>query len=118
MEMLGPGACDPIHHAALGETPGYDLSFVRDGIHHCVEVKGTVGISMASFVITRKEWAAAEEFGARYHLYLVSGVEGASPALQVLTDPSSSGAQLAREPRLAWQVRAPLLAEAAVVAHG
>ena len=107
IEVLGRSAATTlIHHAALGETPGYDLSFVRDGARHCVEVKGTVSTSMASFAITRKEWAAAEEFGSRYHLYLVSGVEGATPVFQVLTDPSNSEAPLTREP-LAWRVWAP-----------
>ncbi len=107
IETLGsPANATVIHHAALGETPGYDLSYVRDGIRHCVEVKGAVGRSMASFVITKNEWSAAEEHMSHYFLYLVSDVEGDQPRLQVLTGPACPGADLVREP-IAWQVRLP-----------
>lgn len=107
IETLGsPAKATVIHHAALGETPGYDLSYVRDGIQHCVEVKGVVGPSMASFVITRNEWNAAEEHMSHYFLYLVSDVEGDQPRLQILTGPACPEAELVREP-VAWEVRLP-----------
>lgn len=107
LETLGsPADATVIHHAALGETPGYDLSYVRGGIMHCVEVKGTVGPTMASFVLTKNEWNAAEKHMSRYLLYLVSDVEGDRPRLQILEGPACAGADLVREP-VAWQVRLP-----------
>lgn len=107
LEQLGPAAATLIHHAAVGETPGYDISYVLNGITHCVEVKGTVSRAMASFVITRNEWSAAVEHGANYFLYLVSGVEGQQPRLQIVPHPAGIDAHLIREP-LAWQVHAHL----------
>jgi len=73
-----------VHHAAIGETPGYDLSYsTSDGLIG-VEVKGTTAETMDNFELTAGELEAARRLGERYHLYLVASVDAATAALQVL----------------------------------
>jgi hypothetical protein len=85
MRTLPPAAAETlVHHAAIGETPGYDLSYSRDGELFAVEVKGTVSASMDTFEITAGEVLASRRLGSRYHLYLVASVDSSSPNLQVI----------------------------------
>jgi hypothetical protein len=85
LRTLPPAAAETlVHHAAIGETPGYDLSYSRDGDLFAVEVKGTVSASMDTFEITAGEVLASRRLGSRYHLYLVASVDSSSPNLQVI----------------------------------
>jgi len=72
------------HHAMLGEKPGYDLSFEQAGDCYAVEVKGTTQVQMQNFELTAREVEAAQRFGRRYRIYLVSGVDSPTPKYQVL----------------------------------
>lgn len=83
-ELEPPEVASLRHHAVLGEKPGYDLSYTRAGEHVAVEVKGTTQSEMHSFELTAREVEAAKSFGRRYRIYLVSGVESASPRYQVV----------------------------------
>lgn len=84
LRSLSPTAAETlVHHAAIGETPGYDLSYSLAGELFAVEVKGTVSDSMDSFEITAGEVRAARRLGSRYHLYLVAKVDSDSPLLEV-----------------------------------
>jgi len=95
-----------VHHAALGETPGYDFSVIRNGEHQAIEVKGTTLKQMVGFEMTANEWEAAAQINDRYSLYLVAGVDGDSPLLQVINNPLAlelSG-KISRHP-LAWHIK-------------
>ena len=82
---LPPPAADSLrHHAMVGEKPGYDLSFQQAGHHYAVEVKGTTQDQMRSFELTAREVDAAQKFGRRYRIYLVSKVDSAAPRYQVI----------------------------------
>jgi len=85
LRSLSPTAAETlVHHAAIGETPGYDLSYSHAGELFAVEVKGTVSDSMDSFEITAGEVLASRRLGSRYHIYLVAKVDSDAPALQVI----------------------------------
>jgi hypothetical protein len=93
------------HHAAVGETPGYDISYVEDGQLVAVEVKGTVGKAFANFEITEGEMNAAVRHGAAYQVWLVSDVLSTSPQIEIVVDPAKrlSVGTLWAEPVL-WRV--------------
>lgn len=78
-----------IHHAAIGHTPGYDLSYRSDGQLIAVEVKGTREERIDSFELTVNELRAATEMESRFHLYLVAAVDTESPMVQVICGPLS-----------------------------
>jgi hypothetical protein len=72
------------HHAANGETPGYDLSYGPADSVVAVEVKGSVQASVASIELTANEWGAAKSLGDRYHLYIVGNVNSTRPVIEVI----------------------------------
>ena len=75
------------HHSAVGETPGYDLSF-QDGLGDIirVEVKGTKNPTMIAFDLTRNEWKAAKKFRGSYRVWMVTDVPR-NPKIHKLDDP-------------------------------
>jgi len=66
-----PGATDVVWRASLGETPGWDIDYRKDGELVRVEVKGTIQDEFRSFELTRNERRAAEKYGDSYWLFLV-----------------------------------------------
>ncbi len=97
---LSPDEADTlIHHAAVGEAPGYQISHRSGRLTVAIAVKGTSGEMMTTFLMSAHEWAAAEEYGELYRLYLVSGVGSDMPRFEVLRDPVGElGRGLRRRP--------------------
>lgn len=77
------------HHAAAGETPGYDLSYGPPDSFIAVEVKGSVQATISSIELTANEWRAAQELGDRYHLYVVGNASSNRPVIEVITHAAS-----------------------------
>jgi len=97
---LGENSGTLIHHARIGQTPGYDISYEDPpGNRQAVEVKGTVGPTMTRLTVTANEVAAAEEMKSSYTLWLVISVEGA-PIIRTINDPAKlwSASQLTLTP--------------------
>ena len=76
------------HHAAEGDTPGYDISYREAGKKIGVEVKGTGAESFGNFELTQGERETAEKMGARYRVWLVAGVRSTSPVMEVVRNPA------------------------------
>lgn len=93
-----------VHHAAIGETPGYDVSYMRGEELVAIEVKGTMSPSMTSFFISANEWRAAEDLGPRYNLYLVGDVESDEPVLEILNNPLQMDGHEIRRTPMVWSV--------------
>lgn len=93
------------HHAANGETPGYDISYREEGRLVAVEVKGTIAKAFPNFEMTQGEREAAAELGDRYQVWLVSGVGSTTPRVEILVHPDSdlSSGDLVADPLL-WRV--------------
>lgn len=84
---LGENSESLRHHSVLGETPGYDISYLDEtGERQAVEVKGTKSAKFTSLELTANEFRAAEELGARYTLQLVTQVLTA-PKMHYIVDP-------------------------------
>ena len=76
------------HHAAKGETPGYDISYVDlSGQLQAIEVKGTVSSGFVSFDLTDNELKAANELRSNYTIWLVTNV-GNNPQLFTINNPA------------------------------
>ncbi len=83
-----------------GDTPGWDIEFVRDGELIGVEVKASSTSVMATIEVTQNEWRAAEKNASRYWLALVVNATTASPSIQILSDPFAlvSAGKMGAEP--------------------
>jgi len=80
-----------IWHANIGETPGYDISYI-DNINQkiCIEVKATSGRKFSNFIMTSNEVKAAEKIGENYKIFLVANCFGSNPRIQVIENPKKS----------------------------
>lgn len=78
-----------IWHANIGETPGYDISYIDTNNNHiCIEVKTTTGKLFNNFIMTINELNTATEIGEYFKIYLVSDCLSNSPKLNILDNPT------------------------------
>ena len=49
----------------------------------------SVGPKIDGLLITAKEWLSAFEHGSRYHIYLVTDVMKAKPAIEIIEGPAA-----------------------------
>ncbi|MEZ8657584.1 MrcB family domain-containing protein [Vibrio cyclitrophicus] len=78
-----------VHEEAENNRPGWDISsFDELGKPIQIEVKATKSKQAQNITLTANEWAAAQEQGSSFHLYLVSGVSGnVASVIEILKDP-------------------------------
>ena len=73
-----------------GLTPGWDIEYVNVGGEPVkIEVKGTTGNIFQNIDVSPNEWKAAEDQGANYWLYIVTGCLGTKPQMDRIRDPFS-----------------------------
>tara|TARA_R110002051_G_scaffold111308_1_gene183936 strand:+ start:3478 stop:4395 length:918 start_codon:yes stop_codon:yes gene_type:complete len=90
LKLLGEidGSSNHVHRAAIGETPGWDLDYVRaDGKIHRVEVKSTQAAAFRNIEITANEMAAAKQYGNDYSLFLIAKCMSEAPSYQIIPNP-------------------------------
>lgn len=76
-------------HADIGETPGYDISYINDQNQLiAIEVKSTSGKVFKNFIMTINEINAAQKLRENYFIYLVADCLGSSPKLNIKTNPT------------------------------
>ncbi len=79
------------HHAARGDTPGWDItSYDLSGAKIYIEVKATKGKQINGIEITRNEWKAANDpkIAEQYWIYLVKEALSQSPKIEVFKHPA------------------------------
>lgn len=78
-----------IWHAKIGETPGYDISYLdENGEQVCVEVKSTTGKKFMNFIMTSNEIESAKELKNKYKIFLVADCLSQKPKIKVIDNPT------------------------------
>ena len=83
------GVRDLVWHANIGETPGYDISYLnQQGEKICIEVKSTSAKSFLNFIMTTNEVECAKKIGKNYKIYLVADCFSEKPQMNVINNPT------------------------------
>ncbi|MEQ6123033.1 DUF3883 domain-containing protein [Pseudotenacibaculum sp. MALMAid0570] len=87
--LKSSGVNSLVWHANVGETPGYDISFIdKNNNPNYVEVKTTTGKLFNNFLMTINEVNSAKKLGVNYKVYLVSDCLSSSPKLNIIDNPT------------------------------
>jgi len=76
----------------VNRTPGWDITTYDLDTEEeiLVEVKATQSAVFTDFILTRNEWRAAQQFGKKYWIFLLSNVLQQHPRVEILRNPSQS----------------------------